>query len=71
MPVNGLSLEVWELLKKQWPAGDSPLTLERGLLRVPVYNAIRRDHQDASYVIAENVSFADFRRRLVESSVSK
>jgi hypothetical protein len=71
VPVHGVSLEVWEMDKKRWPADGSPLQVQDGHLQVPVYNAIRRDHQEGSYVIAEGVTFAEFRRRLVQVAIEK
>jgi hypothetical protein len=71
VPVRGLPLEVWEMDKKRWPADGSPLQVKDGQLHVPVYNAIRRDHQDGSYVIAEKAPFAEFRRRLVRAAIDK
>ena len=73
LETDGLSLEAWGVLKKRWPADDSPLEVEHGeysYLKVPVFASIRKDGTDGSYyLIASDVSMADFRERLVNARI--
>lgn len=72
VPLEGLSLEVWDVAKRRWPADDSSLKVENAHMKVPVYNAIRRDDTDGSfYLIAGGVSFDGFRRRLVNAETGE
>ena len=72
-PLENVSLEVWSEKKygsKHWPTDDSPIKVENGCLKVPVFNAIRRDATDgAFYLIAGGVSFDEFRQRLVTAAI--
>lgn len=84
VPLEGLSLEVREVHDKEcWPNADGKeleLQVENGRLRVPVFNGIRRDFdwratvktdEEACYLIAENISLAEFRQRLIEAEVGR
>lgn len=72
--LEGLLCEVWGLGAygtKHWPAKSSCIKVEDGCLKVPVLNGIRRDATDgAFYVIGKDLAFDEFRRRLVESTIS-
>jgi len=69
IPLNDASLEIWDTPKygtKCWPDGNSPIKAENGHLQVPVLNGIRRDSTDgAFYIVAEKISFDEFRKMLV------
>jgi len=75
VPLKGLSCEVWGLGAygtKVWPTEGSRIKVEDGCLKLPVLNGIRRDATDgAFYVIGKDISFDDFRRRLVTSRISE
>ena len=71
--LDGMSLEAWGVIKKRWPADDSPLSVEHGedtYLKVPVFASLRKDPADGSYyLIARDISFEAFRQRLVEARI--
>jgi len=70
LPVEGASLEVWDVAAKCWPAEESPLEASGGHLKVPVLNAIRRDPGDKPcYMIGNDISFDEFRQRLVTARI--
>ena len=82
LPVKDLSLEVREVHDKQcWPKPDAEeltLKVEKGRLAVPIFNGIRRDFdwrkavltdEEACYLIAEGISYPDFRQRLVNAKI--
>jgi hypothetical protein len=75
VPIDGLSLEAWGVVKKRWPIDDSPLELEHGefsYLKVPVFATIRKHLTDESfYLIAKDVSFEQFRDVLVNARISE
>ena len=84
LKLAGLSLEVREVHNKQcWPEADGAeleLRVENGCLKVPIFNGIRRDFdwraivetdEEACYLIAEDISLADFRQRLVSARISR
>ncbi len=78
-----MKLEVRETHNKQlWPEPDAPvltLTEKDRRLRIPVFNGIRRDHHwsavvgtadEPCYLIADGISFEQFRERLVKASIT-
>ena len=82
VPLSNLSLEVREVHNKQcWPKPDAPelrLKVDQGLLRVPIFNGIRRDFdwrkavqtdEEACYLIARKISLSDFRARLLKAKI--
>jgi len=73
LPLKGMKYEVWTQAKygtRLWPAEDSPLKMNGSDLEVPVFNGIRRDAADIpSYVIGQGVTFAEFRRVLVNVAI--
>ena len=82
--LKDLKLTVREVHDKEcWPAADGPalrLSVENGLLKVPVFNGIRRDFdwrsivqtdEEACYLIAEKISLGDFRKRLLASRIGR
>ena len=84
VPLAGLQLEVRECHnKKCWPQADGKelqLAVDEGLLRVPVFNGIRRDFdwrntvrtdEEACYLLAKDISLQDFRDRLVNSMIGE
>jgi hypothetical protein len=84
VPLADLSLEVREVHDKEcWPKADGKelqLHARGGHLRVPVFSGIRRDFdwratvqtdEEACYLIADNVSLADFRKRLVTVEIGR
>ena len=83
IPLGNLNLVVKEVHDKQcWPKPDAPelkLKVEKGKLRVPIFNGIRRDFdwrkavltdEEACYLIARDISLKDFRERLVKAKIS-
>ena len=82
-PAQDLGLKVLEIRGKLcWPeSAASELALEEeGELRLPVYNEIRRDFrwhdvmdtaEDACYLIARNMTCAEFRNLLVIAEISR
>ena len=84
VPLANLSLEVREVHDKRcWPQADAPelqLKVERGNLRVPVFNGIRRDFdwrksvqtdEEACYLIARKISLPEFRARLTAAKIGR
>lgn len=72
VPLEGLSLEVWDVRSKRWPADDSPLRVTDGRMKAPIYNAIRRDDSDGTfYLTADGASFDEFRRRLLSARIGE
>ena len=77
-------IEVREVHNKRcWPNADAPelaLDVQQACLRLPVFNAIRRDFhwraavgtdEEACYLIADDMPFEDFRQRLIAVRISK
>jgi hypothetical protein len=84
VPLANMSLEVREVHDKQcWPKPDASelrLQVEDDHLKVPIFNGIRRDFdwrkavrtdEEACYLIAENISLADFRERLLNARIGE
>jgi len=66
-------LEVWSETAygtKRWPIQNSCIEEKDGHLRIPVLNGIRRDSTDGSfYIIAEKISFEEFRNMLTSCNI--
>ena len=82
--LDDLSLVVREVHDKEcWPQPDDStlgLQVAAGHLRVPVFNGIRRDFdwrkavqtdEEACYLIADNISLQDFRKRLLDARIGR
>ena len=66
-----MPLETWDITAKHTPADDSALKMAGDTLVVPVLNGIRRDSTDMTvYLIANGVSYDEFRKRLVGANVA-
>ena len=75
VPLQGFDFEVRDVAnKKYWPADDpSPAVLKRsaGRLGLPVMAGLRRGPADRGhYMIAEGISFEEFRSRLVNAEIT-
>lgn len=82
--LENLTLEVREVHNKEcWPKPDAPelqLEVANGHLKVPIFNGIRRDFdwrkavrtdEEACYLVADKISLADFRARLVSAKIGE
>ena len=71
LPVGEKAVEIWESRKVIWPAKDSPLTEEDGVLRVPVKSGSRKDYgQDACYLLGAGYTYDDFRSMLLGAEIT-
>jgi len=75
MPLKGLDLQVRGVAPdaKYWPAkssSQSAVRIYNGHLAVPVMAALRRNEADEPhYLLASNISFEDFRSRVINSEI--
>ncbi len=69
--VKGMPLQAWDITAKHTPADNSPLKMVGDTLVAPVLNGIRRDATDMTvYLIADGVSYSEFRKRLVRAAIA-
>ena len=75
MPLEGIALEIWSEEAygiKVWPPDGPLMQTENNCLKVPIFNAIRRDVlYGAYYLIADGISYEDFRQRLLAAKISQ
>ena len=71
LPVDDGVLEVWEARKPIWPAKDSTLTEENGMLRVPMKSGSRKYYDcDACYILGASYAYDQFRSMLLNAEIT-
>ena len=71
LPVDDGVVEVWEARKPIWPAKDSPLSAEDGILRVPVKTGSRKYYScDACYLLGASYTYDQFRTMLLSAEIT-
>ena len=71
LPVGDNALEVWEARKPIWPAKDSPLSKENGVLRIPVKSGSRKYSScDDCYLLGASYTYDEFRDMLLSAEIT-
>ncbi len=71
LPVKDDALEVWEARKVIWPAKDSPLTADNGVLHLPVMTGSRKYSScDTCYLLGASYSYDQFREMLISAEIT-
>ena len=71
LPVDQGFLEVLENRKVTWPAEDSPLAAQDGILRVPVMTALRKYAScDCCYLLGASYTYDEFRDMLLGAKIT-
>ena len=70
LPVDGGAFEVWSDRQPIWPAADTPLCAEDGLLRVPVKSGSRKYDLDNCYILGAGYPYDGFREMLLGAEIA-
>ena len=74
VPLEGMTLELWVISNygsKLYPSEATSLKPENGHMKVHVLNGIRRAGDGLLYIIGDDISYRDFRQRLIDAQITQ